>query len=300
MDNLLEEFLRSHWGLGLALFWGALWGSFANVCIYRIPRRESLAFPPSHCTQCQKPIAFYDNIPLLSWLILRGSCRSCGARISPRYPIIELCAAGLSALLYARFVSHLGFSSALFEPTGVALSRYIVYFFFVIVLLVLSAIDIEHQILPDRITYPAIPAFFLLGRFLYWRFGGVTHGQAIAGLVCGYLVVRLIADGYYYLSGREGLGYGDGKLLSLIGGLLGFRSLPLTLFLASILGLCLAIPFTLWQRRRRPTDTPLRHTSVVFGPFLACGAIVYLIFLLGRDIDTLLLRTLGPLLDETV
>lgn len=306
--------LRSAYGFVLAMVWGALWGSFANVCIYRIPRRESLSRPSSHCPHCIAPIAFYDNIPVLGWLRLRGRCRNCRASISPRYLAVELFAIVLSAIFYARFVawgalggSH---SFAMPGPPAVAMSHFIVYFFFGGVLLVLSAIDIEHQILPDRITYPAIPVFFLLGRLLYFQSpsSGVSLGQALAGLVAGYLVVRLISDGYYYLTGREGLGYGDGKLLSLIGALLGWKALPYTLLIGSLSGLLVGVPIAVLRRHSRrgtlksdPQNLPpLRHASVVFGPFLAFGATLYLLFLLGKDTDSLLLQTLGTLFGEEV
>jgi len=302
VESAVTWFLQSPYGWIAAGLWGAMWGSFANVCIHRIPRGESVVRPPSHCPHCHKPVAWHDNIPIFGWLLVLGRCRQCGDRISPRYPLVELCAVGLALLVYARFVGYAPWRGAYLEPPGVALSRYIVYFFFVLVLLVLSVIDMEHQLLPDRITYPAIPTFFLLGQLLAWQFGGVPLGQALLGLGAGYAVVRLIADGYYYLTGREGLGYGDGKLLSLIGGLLGWRALPYTLLIGSLSGLIVGVPYTLWQRWRSKEAEPaaLRHTAVVFGPFLALGAVLYMLFLLGRDIDTLLLQALLPLLGDAV
>lgn len=292
----LTWLLRSPYGLALAMCFGALFGSFANVCIHRIPRRESLISPPSHCPHCQQPIAWYDNIPFLGYLLVLGRCRRCHTRISPRYLIVEVLSAGLASVLYARFV-ELGHWAG---PPPVVLSQFIVYFFFALTLLILSAIDVEHQLLPDRITYPAIPAFFLLGRLVAWQSSGVSFTQALAGLVLGYGIVRLIADGYYYLTGREGLGYGDGKLLALIGGLLGWRALPYTLLIGSVTGLVVGVPLSLWQRRGRNEDTPLKHLKLVFGPFLAFGALVYLVLLVGRDVDGLLLRLLGPLFGEAV
>jgi leader peptidase (prepilin peptidase)/N-methyltransferase len=276
--------------------WAALWGSFANVCIHRIPRHESLVRPASHCPHCQQPIAWYDNIPVVGFLLLRGHCRRCDAKISPRYLLIELCAIGLAALVYARFVIHADWGNERMEPAAMVLSRFLIYFFFVGVLLVLSAIDLEYKLLPDRITYPAIPVFFLLGR----QCQDVSIGQAIGGLLMGYLAVRLISDGYYYLTGREGLGYGDGKLLSLIGALLGWQALPFTLLVASLAGLLVGTPLTLWKRRHSPEDLALRHIPIVFGPFLAIGATLYLLFFLGRDIDSWLLRVLATLLGEAV
>ncbi|MDW8281375.1 MAG: prepilin peptidase, partial [Myxococcales bacterium] len=209
-------------GWGVAAVWGALWGSFFNVCIYRIPLYESLTSPSSRCPHCGGAIAWYDNIPIVSWLLLRGRCRKCQAPISPRYILVELLTTVLTLLLYHRFVAEGP------GPLGADLLRFIVYFYFTGTLVVLSGIDLDHQLLPDSITYPAIPLFFLLGRLV----GDVPWVDAAVGLVAGYLMVRLISDGYYHLTGREGMGYGDGKLLSMVGALMGWRALPLTLLVA--------------------------------------------------------------------
>lgn len=270
--ELLGQWLRSGHGLALAAALGATWGSFANVCIHRIPRGESLVYPPSSCPQCQQRIAWYDNLPVLSWLLLRGRCRACQARISPQYPLIELVVALLAVAVYGRFVvGEIG-------PLGVVLSRFVTYFFFVLTLLVLSVIDLRTQLLPDRITYPAIPAFFLLGRVC----GQTSLTDAVLGLVIGYGVIWGIATGYRLLRGREGLGLGDAKLLSLIGGLLGWHALPWTLFLGSVSGLLLAVPVLLLRRRASQAES-LLHSEVPFGPFLSLAAVVYVFVFVGRD-----------------
>ena len=268
----LGLWLRSGYGLAMAGVLGATWGSFANVCIHRIPRGESLVYPPSSCPQCQARIAWYDNLPGLSWLFLRGRCRACQAAISVQYPLVELLVALLAVAVYARFVLWDG------GALGIVLSRFVTYFFFVLTLLVLSAIDCKTQLLPDRITYPAIPVFFLLGRIC----GHTTLADAAIGAVAGYGVIWGIATGYRVLKGREGLGLGDAKLLSLIGGLLGWHALPWTLFLGSVSGLFLAVPILLWRRRGR-ADGTLLHTEVPFGPFLSLAATVYVFFFVGRD-----------------
>lgn len=268
----LGLWLRSGYGLTVAGLFGATWGSFANVCVYRIPRGESLVSPPSSCPHCQAQIAWYDNLPVLSWLWLRGRCRTCSAQISPQYPLIELFVALLAVALFRRFVVQ--DSAAL----GIALSRFVTYFFFTVTLLVLSVIDLRIQLLPDRITYPAIPVFFLLGRVC----GQTTLTDAAIGLLAGYGVIWGIAAGYRLLKGREGLGLGDAKLLSLIGGLLGWHALPWTLFLGSVSGLLLAVPVLLF-RRRAAQDGSLLHVEVPFGPFLSLAAVVYVFFFVGRD-----------------
>jgi leader peptidase (prepilin peptidase)/N-methyltransferase len=268
----LGLWLRSGHGLLLAGVFGLTWGSFANVCIHRIPRGESLVYPPSACPHCGAQIAWYDNLPLVSWLLLRGRCRRCQGGISAQYPLIELVAALLALAVFRRFV--IGDSA----PLGIALSRFLTYFFFVITLLVLSVIDLRIQLLPDRITYPAIPLFFVLGRIC----GQTSLADAAIGLVAGYAVIWGIATGYRVLKGREGLGLGDAKLLSLIGGLLGWHALPWTLFLGSVSGLLLSVPILL-IRRRGSDEGGLLHSEVPFGPFLSLAAAVYVFFFVGRD-----------------
>jgi leader peptidase (prepilin peptidase) / N-methyltransferase len=282
-------------GWVVAFFWGALWGSFFNVCIHRIPLYESVVSPGSRCPGCGAAIAAYDNVPILSWLLLRGRCRRCRTPISPRYLLVEALMAALTMLLYHRFVASGP------GPLPADLTRFIVYFFFTGTLVVLSGIDFDHQILPDRITCPASPLFFLLGRLT----GDAPLLDAAIGLAAGYLFVRLIADGYYYLTGREGMGYGDGKLLSLIGGLLGWRALPLTLLLGSLSGLCVTVPVLLLRRRRKAAapgppggdeGPALRHVEVPFGPFLAFGGFLYMYLFVGRDAETVIFRLFGGLL----
>lgn len=297
LGSAWSELLRSPAGAVLAAIWGSLWGSFANVCIHRIPRGESVVRPASHCPACGKPISFYDNIPILSWVLLRGRCRRCGASIPIRYMLVEVAGALLSLLVFWRFVGGSWTSPAL------PLARFVVYLGFAGTLLVLAVIDLQSRIIPDRITYPTIPAFFLTGRLL----GDVGLADALIGLIAGYALVRLIADGYYYLTGREGLGYGDGKLLALVGGLLGWQALPVVLLIGSLSGLLISLPVLVLRRRsRKPTTHPkpdgskagdsdaqgesLRHAQIPFGPFLALGAVCQLLLLHGRSTEAVLLR----------
>lgn len=264
--------LRSAPGLIVAGVFGAIWGSFANVCIYRIPRGESLVRPGSHCPGCQAEIAWYDNLPILSWLLLAGRCRRCRAAIPPQYPLVEALLLGLALLLYRRFVWQDG------GPMGIALSRFVTYFFFSLTLVVLSVIDLRTLLLPDRITYPAIPLFFLLGRVC----GQTSLMDALLGLAAGYALIWLIATLYRRLRGSEGLGLGDAKLLSLIGGLLGWHALPWTLFIGSVSGLLLSLPLLI-IRRRHEAEGSLLHSEVPFGPFLSLAALIYVVFFVGRD-----------------
>jgi leader peptidase (prepilin peptidase)/N-methyltransferase len=270
----LAVLAKSPVGLIFAALLGGTWGSFANVCIHRIPQGLSVARPASFCPSCQVPIGWVDNVPLLSWLMLRGRCRRCQARIGARYFLVELLATGLSVLLYLRFVQGDD------VPLGVGLSRFVVYLLFAMLLLVLSGIDSQTRLLPDRLTLPAIPLFFGCGRLL----GQVTLADALVGVMAGYGIVWLIATTYQRLRGRDGLGLGDGKLLSLIGGLLGWHALPFTLFVGSMAGLLFALPLSLLRKKSADeAQESVLYLEIPFGPFLSLAAIGYLLLLTGRD-----------------
>jgi leader peptidase (prepilin peptidase) / N-methyltransferase len=241
VDAIAAPILDTPLGLVAAAVLGALWGSFYNVCIARIPRGESVVRPGSHCGACNKPVRPLDNIPIVSYLILRGRCRDCGARFSARYALIEVLGAATSVLLFWKLAVQ-----AAADPPGVRLARFAVGFAFTGVLLVLSFIDLDTKRLPDVITLPSVAVFFLAG----FATGDVPWLERLIGAAAGYLAVRIIADGYYYLTGREGLGLGDGKLLAVMGALLGWRALPAIIFAASFVGVLVSIPLLLLQRRR--------------------------------------------------
>jgi leader peptidase (prepilin peptidase) / N-methyltransferase len=277
----LSLLLVSPVALVAAALFGALWGSFFNVCIARIPRGESVVRPPSHCFACGRTVRAFDNIPLLSYFLLRGRCRFCGARFSPRYVLIEALAALLCALVYWRFVMAAGDLAP-----GLRLARFVLGFSFAGVLLVLSFIDLDTKRLPDVITLPAIPILFVAG----FAAQLVPWAPRAIGAVAGYALVRIIADGYYYLTGREGLGLGDGKLLSVVGAVLGWKAVLAVIFMGSFLGIVVSVPLLLASRRAPPVASsaspsdedplglPVRHTQVPFGPFLSLSAVLYLIW----------------------
>ena len=248
---------------------GAIWGSFFNVAIVRVPRGESIVRPGSRCPHCGAPVRAADNIPIVSYLLLRGRCRSCRAPISARYPLVEALAGLLAAALWWKFVA-----ADPNQAAGVRLARFACYFAFGGVLLVLSFIDLATKLLPDVITLPAIPLLYLSA------FGahGVDWQGRLIGAVAGYLFFRLIADFYYYVLKREGLGLGDGKLLAVIGAVLGWRALPFVVFVGAIVGALISLPLAVWQRRRRPESAaePLGRVQIPFGPFLALAALMYL------------------------
>ena len=248
---------------------GAVWGSFFNVAIVRVPRGESIVRPGSRCPHCAAPVRAADNIPILSYLFLRGRCRSCRAQISARYPLVEALAGLLAAALWWKFVT-----ADPGQAAGVRLARFACYFAFGGVLLVLSFIDLATKLLPDVITLPAIPILYLSA------FGAHGPGwqERLIGAAAGYLFFRLIADFYYYVLKREGLGLGDGKLLAVIGAVLGWRALPFVVFVGAIVGAGVSLPVAVWQRRRQPAveAEPLRRVQIPFGPFLALAALIYL------------------------
>lgn len=271
VDSPLALLVLPPWGWLVAGVLGALWGSFFNVAIHRLGLYESVVRPRSRCPRCSTPISARDNIPILGWMLLGGKCRSCGQPISAVYPLVEALSAGLGLVLYWRFV-------ATGQGDAVLLAaRFLVYFAFAGTMVVISGVDLEHKIIPDVITYPAIPAFFICGILLR----DVAPFDLLLGMAAGYGVIALIAEGAWLLLGREGMGYGDAKLLAVVGALLGWRAVVFTLFGGAFLGAFIAIPILVAQRRR------VVGFEVPFGPFLAAAALVYLVF--GRDLLALVL-----------
>jgi len=253
----------------LAGAFGAIWGSFFNVCIARIPAGLSIVRPGSRCTSCGTPIRPFDNIPIVSYVVLGGRCRACKQPYSARYPLVEALAAVVAVALWITFVS--GDPG---EAPGIRIARFVVYFAFAGVLIVLSFIDLATMRLPDVITLPAIPIFFVSGFATHH----VPWLHRLIGAAAGYLFLRIISDFYFYVLKREGLGLGDAKLLALIGALLGWRSLLFVLAVGGFAGSLISIPIVLWMRRHRPPtddEESLRHTQIPFGPFLAGAALAY-------------------------
>lgn len=234
--------------LTFAVFvFGSLVGSFLNVCIHRIPSGGSVAFPASHCPRCEAPIKPYDNIPIVSYLILRGRCRHCAAGIALRYPLVEMLG-GIAAV---------GALCA-FGLTAQAL----LIFAFLAALIVITFIDLDHQIIPDAISLPGI----FVGFAAALLFGHPSWLASLAGIALGGGLLWGVAAGYEWLTGREGMGGGDIKLLAMIGAFLGWRAIPVTLLLASLLGTVIGL--TLMALRGRDTKM-----AIPFGPFLAAAAV---------------------------
>lgn len=232
-----------------AFIFGTCIGSFLNVCIYRIPAGQSIVHPPSACPRCGYAIRAYDNIPILSYIFLRGRCRRCGTPIPLRYPLVETIT-GLAAL-------------ALFMKFGLTWATP-VYFLFVAMLIVITFIDIDHQIIPDSLSLPGIPLFFLLGFLLPF----VTWQAALIGILAGGGILYAVALGYQLITGRDGMGGGDIKLLAMIGALIGWQGIFFTIFFSSLSGTLVGLLLALSAGGSLKNRLP-------FGPFLAAGAIAY-------------------------
>lgn len=236
----------------MAFTLGAVVGSFLNVCICRMPRDESVVSPPSRCPNCAYRIRWYDNIPLVSYLLLRGKCRGCGARISLQYPLVEMLNALLTLALFLRFGPSLTF---------------LALFLFSSALVVITFIDIEHQIIPDEISLSGIVIGFLFSFFLPWQ----SWLNSLAGILLGGGSLLLVAWGYHRLTGKEGMGGGDIKLLAMMGAFLGWKAVPFIIFVASLVGSLLGVSMMLLQKR----DAKL---AIPFGPYLAFAAVLYVFY----------------------
>ena len=238
--------------IGFSFLIGASIGSFLNVCIARIPEKKSIVSPPSSCPKCGQGIKFYDNIPLLSYLILRGRCRQCKTFISPRYPLVELLTAILSVLLMMRF--------------GPSIS-YLIYFCLVAALVTITFIDLDHRIIPDIISLPAIPIGFLASFVLIQ----LAWLDSLIGILAGGGSLLLIAIIYEKLTGDEGMGMGDVKLLAMIGSFLGWEGVLFTIMASSLLGTVIGGGAMLISGKGRKFAIP-------FGPFLSLGAVLYILW----------------------
>ncbi len=236
--------------LTVAAAYGMVFGSFLNVVVHRLPRGMSLLRPGSHCPACGTPVRWFDNVPVLSYLLLRGRCRACRVAISPRYPLVELASGALTVAVVARF--------------GLTLSG-LEAMLLVMLLLPLAFIDLEHHLLPDVLTLPGI-AVGLAGSLV----GGlVPLFDAATGAAVGAAVPYAVIVIYRWLRGAEGMGLGDVKLLAMIGAFLGWRGVLLTLGLAATAGALLGLTLIALGRGRRDTELP-------FGTFLAFAAMIVL------------------------
>lgn len=225
---------------------GLLFGSFLNVCIYRLPRRESLMWPASHCPSCQRPLDWFENVPVVSWVVLSGRCRTCRTPISVMYPAVEVATAALCAGSYLAYGWH---------PMLVARLA------FACAMVVLFVIDLQYQILPFEITKPGIVVGFLASLVL-----PPGPEASLWGIALGWGVLRGMSKAYRLLRGHQGLGGGDPWMLAMIGAFLGWRLVLVTLFLASLSGSIVGLAVILSGRGGLTSKLP-------FGTFLAVGAL---------------------------
>lgn len=238
---------------GLVVFLlGAIVGSFLNVCIYRLPQDQSVVSPGSRCGSCGAAVRWFDNLPILSWLILRGRCRSCKASFSIRYPLIEL----LNGLLWLAVLLRFGAS-----PTA------LVYALLISALVVVTFIDFDHQIIPDEISLGGILLGFLISFFL--PMPGWT--ASLLGILLGWGSLALVFYAYLWLTGREGMGGGDAKLLAMLGAFLGWQAVPFIIFVSSLLGSVLGLTVMAIKGKDR-------HLAIPFGPYLALGGLLYIFY----------------------
>src|SRR5436309_9263434 len=271
---LLPAAAAADWSLFALVFTaGACIGSFLNVCIHRLPAEESIVRPGSRCPRCATPIAWYDNVPLVSWAWLGARCRACGASIPARYPLVEAATGGLALLALVRFGA---------TPEAA------VVFAFSAALLLITFIDLDHRFIPDEVSLPGIVVGLAVS-FLPGRVGPV---DALLGVLLGGGLLWAVAWGYERWTGVEGMGYGDVKLLAMIGAFLGWQAVPAVLVVASLTGSLagLALIFTRrgrWRMgrvARRPGTSAVlpfvrraaRPTGVPCRPFLALGAMLAL------------------------
>lgn len=236
--------------LGGSFLLGTVIGSFLNVCICRIPVGESIVHPPSRCPKCGSAIRWYQNIPILSYLLLQGRCAGCGVRISPRYPLVE----ALTGLLFALVIYRFGLEY--FVP---------VLWLFAASLVVITFIDLDHQIIPDVISLPGIIVGIACSFVIPW----ISWTDSLLGILVGGGSLYLIAAGYELLTKKEGMGGGDIKLLAMIGAFLGWKAVLPVIFFSSLMGTLVGVPVMLIQK----ADSKL---AIPFGPFLAAAALFYL------------------------
>lgn len=253
----------------ISFIFGSVWGSFLNVCIYRLPQGKSIIFPRSHCPHCRKTLLWYDNIPFVSYILLRGRCRHCHQVISFRYFVVEF----LTALLFLSILLKFGLSRELF-----------IYLVFISSLVIATFTDFDHRIIPDVVTYPALvlglilsTAYPSLQRSIYqWSKVCTTSGEGFLASLIGALSGGIFLYSIGILGKKtfkkEAMGGGDVKLLAMIGAFLGWQLVALTIFISALSG---SIAGIIIKLKREESYIP-------YGPYLALGAVISLLW--GREL----------------
>ena len=236
---------------------GSIWGSFCNVCIYRLPNNESVIKGRSFCPSCKNQIKWYDNIPFLSFIFLRGKCRNCSNKISFQYFLVELLS-GISFL-------------AIFFLYGISITTLlliILSIFFIIIFF----IDLKHYIIPNELTFPLMAIGFIksfdpnLNQTIF-----PNYINSLLGGIFGYSIIWLIIFFYKKVRNKEGMGLGDAKLMAVVGFWFGWISIPFTIFISSVVALVLVIPSLLKKTKDMSAQIP-------FGPYIIIGCILYVSF----------------------
>jgi leader peptidase (prepilin peptidase) / N-methyltransferase len=241
----------------IIFLFGLCIGSFLNVCIYRLPASKTITDPPrSICPSCNRQIRYYDNIPILSYLWLKGRCRHCGTRIPFRYVVVEL----MTGVVAVGILFHFGLTL-----------EGLIYFVFISSLIIMTFIDIDHRIIPDVITLPGI----LIGLIASLALPTVGFKNAIVGMLVGGGSLWLVAWVYYLLTRKDGMGGGDIKLLAMMGTIVGLKGVIFTIFVSSAVGTVVGVTLMIIKGKDMKFAVP-------FGPFLSIGAITYIFF--GHEI----------------
>ena len=236
---------------------GCIWGSFSNVCIYRLPNDQSVVKGRSFCTSCKEQIKWYDNIPFLSFIFLKGKCRRCGNKISSQYFLVEFVSAISFVIVY-----HL------YGITITTLLLIILSVFFIIIFF----IDLKHFIIPNELTFPLMLIGFVksfepnLNQTIF-----PNYINSLIGGVFGYLIIWLIILFYKKVRNKDGMGLGDAKLMAVVGFWFGWTSIPFTIFISSFVALFFAIPSLIKKNKNMTTQIP-------FGPYIIIGCIIYVSF----------------------
>jgi len=243
-----------YYGINVVLIFilGLIVGSFSNVCIYRIPRNESIIYPASHCPKCRNKIQPFDNIPLLSYILLKGRCRNCNSKISFQYPIVEL----LTGLIYL----------IIYLVYGISVQT-LIYIILSSALVIIAFIDLNQQIVPDVISLPGIVIGFILSFFVPY----ISFINSALGVVIGGGIILVIGLAGSVIFKKEAMGGGDVKLAAMIGAFLGWRYIIISLFLGFFLGALVGIILILSKIKSREDTVP-------FGPFIVLGSFITLLW----------------------
>jgi len=248
-----QPLAHSQYLTGVVIFvLGLCIGSFLNVCIYRMPENRSVVTPPSACPDCGHRLRWWENIPVLSYLLLKGKCSGCGTTISIQYPLVELLTAILGLALWFKFRLS---------------TQFFIMFAFSCSLIVVTFIDLAHRIIPDMISIPGIAAGVLASYFL----PGMDIWDSILGALAGGGMLYLVTWGYYLVTKKIGMGGGDIKLLAMIGAFLGWQAIPFVVFFSAVIGSVIGIAYILISSKGRDFQIP-------FGPFLALAAEIQILF----------------------